>query len=91
MSLAATALDQVPIKRGKLIDSSLSFLRTDTVWYFIKYSKTYTRSCRASHPPALAQIQSRHHDPLMRWFCKKFDVQLNLPKPGTNINDKFLN
>ncbi len=33
MSLTATALDQVPEKRAKLIDTLLSFLKTDTALY----------------------------------------------------------
>jgi len=28
----------------------------------------------------LVEIQYRIHNPLMAWFCREFDVQLNLPK-----------
>eukprot|EP01116_Phalansterium_solitarium_P014363 TRINITY_DN31995_c0_g1_i1.p1 TRINITY_DN31995_c0_g1~~TRINITY_DN31995_c0_g1_i1.p1 ORF type:complete len:311 (+),score=97.72 TRINITY_DN31995_c0_g1_i1:94-1026(+) len=61
MTLAATALDQVPERRGVVVDSLMSHLKTDSV-------------CIREEDERVAERQAALHDPLIKWFSSFFKL-----------------
>ena len=66
ITLAATTIDVVPVRRGNLVHQILQFLNTDTVCY------------RTPEPAELFQHQSRVLDPLVAWFQERFGATLRV-------------
>lgn len=70
-SLCNTAIDN-PTERPKetVIQSILHFLETDTLCF------------RLDEPPELAELQTKHWDPLLSWFNNRYSAEI---KPTSSI------
>eukprot|EP00164_Ancoracysta_twista_P005242 GFYU01007174.1.p1 GENE.GFYU01007174.1~~GFYU01007174.1.p1 ORF type:complete len:272 (-),score=61.61 GFYU01007174.1:28-843(-) len=68
MTLSATAIDLVPVKRTEIVESMVNYLVTDTVLY------------RAESPKALVQLQTETWDPLVQFMEDDFNCPLNVTK-----------
>lgn len=64
--LSNTALDN-PLKKTKnsIVDTVVGYLESDTVCY------------RQDEPVELAELQRQEWDPVLEWFCKRYDVTVN--------------
>mmetsp|Transcript_36689 Transcript_36689/g.57616 ORF Transcript_36689/g.57616 Transcript_36689/m.57616 type:complete len:306 (-) Transcript_36689:34-951(-) len=74
MQYSCTAIDRLPITRTQVIESLLEHLHTDTA------------CCRADpnqQTEELVQKEKEVFDPLVRWFCERYNVHLEVMKART--------
>jgi len=72
MGMCCTALDSMPINRGHAISTMLGFLQTDSLC-FRASEKTATK---------LYNNQVRLHQPIIDWFQRKFDANVEVVQHG---------